>query len=61
LNAIDAMPADWLCSLLRRQEDVRSAEFDLPPNRNRILLTTTNGQRLAVSIGNEEEVWDFDD
>lgn len=57
MNAIDASPSDWLCNLLKQQPEVRDVEFDVPPNMNRILLTTTNGQRLALSIGSAVFAW----
>lgn len=61
MTAIDTTPADWLRALLRQQPDVRSADFDIPPHPSRILLTTASGQRLLVSIGTEDDQWEWDD
>jgi len=46
MNAIDASPADWL---LRRQPDVRSAEYD-PDTPNRLIVVTGSGLPLVFGV-----------
>lgn len=50
MNLLDSSPADWLRAVLAGQPGVTEASFSIPPQDGRILIVTSSGQRLSVTV-----------